>query len=83
MHKGKIIDSAAQVLLPVLTLGSQAATSLKFPDYGLVLNLLAQPFWLYSTWKSWKSANQIGMFINTVIFTIITFFGIVNYWFLK
>ena len=80
--KEKLFSNVAQIALPGLTIGGQIATSLKFPEYGLILNLLAQPFWLYSSWKAWKNAGQIGILITTVIFTIITMLGIVNYWFL-
>jgi hypothetical protein len=82
MTKEKFINSSTQVLLPSLTIGAQVATSLKFPEWGLIINLLAQPFWLYSSWKSWKEAGQIGIMITTVIFTAITAMGIINYWLL-
>jgi hypothetical protein len=80
--KEKLFNNVAQFALPGLTIGAQIATSLKFPQYGLILNLLAQPFWLYSSWKAWKQAGQIGILITTIIFTIITTLGIINYWFL-
>ena len=78
----KVFDVFAQFALPGLTIGAQILTSLKFPQFGLIANLIAQPFWLYSTWKGYKQAGQIGMFINTVVFTTITALGIINYWFL-
>ncbi len=83
MKKEKIFDSVTQFAIPILTIGSQIIISLKFPKWGLVVVLLAQPFWLYSTWKSYKQVGQIGMFINTVAFTAITIVGLVNYWILK
>ena len=55
-------------------------TSLKLPEYGLIANLISEVFWLYSTYKAWKGANQLGMFINTLIVTVILIFGIINYW---
>lgn len=82
INKEKAVSTVTQVALPALTLGAQLATSMKYPQWGLILALLAQPFWLYSSWKSWKDADQIGIFINTVVFTFITAFGIINYWFL-
>jgi len=82
MKKEKIFDSVTQFAIPILTIGSQIIISLKFPKWGLVVVLLAQPFWLYSTWKSYKKVGQIGMFINTVIFTFITIAGLINYWIL-
>lgn len=80
--KEKLFNTVAQFALPGLTIGAQIATSLKFPEYGLIMNLLAQPFWLYSSWKAWRQAGQIGILITTVIFILITMFGIINYWFL-
>jgi hypothetical protein len=82
MNSKKTFNSIAQVALPVFTLGGQLATASKFPEWGLVLNLMAQPFWLYSTWRAYKEVGQSGMFINTVIFAGITIAGIINYWFL-
>lgn len=78
----KIFDKATQIAIPTLTTGSQILISLKYPQWGLIVLILAQPFWLYSTWKSYKQADQIGIFVNTVIYTVITIFGIINYWIL-
>jgi hypothetical protein len=80
MLNEKIINSVAQVAIPVLTIGGQLAIGLKYPAWGLVLCLLAQPFWLYSTWKAYKNAGQIGLLINTILFTLVTLFGVINYW---
>jgi len=82
MKKEKIFDLVTQFAIPILTLSSQVFISLKFPQWGLFVNLLAQPFWLYSTWKAYKKVGQIGMFINTVAFTLITIYGLINYWLL-
>jgi phosphoglycerol transferase MdoB-like AlkP superfamily enzyme len=57
-------------------------TSLKMPQYGLAFNLIAQVFWLYSAYRAWKQADQIGIFINTIIITAVIIFGILNYWLL-
>jgi phosphomannomutase len=65
MTFARAFDYAAQILIPTLTLSSVLAISLKHPALGLLLNLLAQPFWLYSTYIAWKRQGQIGMFINT------------------
>lgn len=80
--KEKLFNNVAQFALPGLTIGAQIATSLKYPQFGLIINLMAQPFWLYSSWKAYKQAGQIGILITTIIFTIITAMGIINYWFL-
>ncbi len=80
MKNNKIFDSLTQIAIPVLTLGAQVILALKHPLLALILMLLAQPFWLYSSWKSYKQAGQSGILVNTVAFTFITIFGIVNYW---
>jgi hypothetical protein len=82
MSKEKVFNLVTQFALPGLTIGAQVATSLKYPQFGLIINLFAQPFWLYSSWKAYKQAGQAGIFITTIIFTIITAMGIINYWFL-
>jgi hypothetical protein len=82
-NKNKLINTVSQFAIPGLTINAQIATSLKYPQFGLIINLMAQPFWLYSSWKSYKQAGQSGILITTIIFTIITAIGIVNYWFLK
>ena len=76
-------NNLTQVALPLLTIGAQAATALKFPQWGLIIGLMVQPFWFYAAWKSFKQAGQIGILITTVIFTIVTALGIINYWFIR
>ena len=80
MKNEKIFNSLTQFAIPALTIGGQMAISMKIPQWGLVILLSAQPFWLYSSWKSYKQAGQIGIFISTVLFSIITIFGVINYW---
>ncbi|EKE19756.1 MAG: hypothetical protein ACD_8C00113G0004 [uncultured bacterium] len=82
MEKDNWINKFSQFAIPILTVGAQIITALKYPQYGLIVNLLAQPFWLYSSWKSYKEAGQIGIFVNTVVFSLVTLGGIINYWFL-
>ena len=76
-----LFNTITQVAIPVLTVGTQIAIALKYPQWGLVINLIAQPFWIYSAWKSYKKAGQIGLFITTVLVTIVISLGIVNYFF--
>ncbi len=57
-------------------------TSLKFPQYGVIANLIAQFFWLYSSYRAWHEADQIGIFIATICITLILTGGVVNYWLL-
>ena len=75
----KAFDRTAQVMLPLLTLSGFSLTSLKYPGYGLIFNLSAQIFWLYSGWKAWKNAGQIGLFITSTALTVILVYGVLNY----
>lgn len=75
-------NRTVQVCLPVFTVGGFALESLKIPEWGVVLSLISQIFWLYASYRAWKEAKQLGMFINTIILTIVFAFGVVNYWFL-
>lgn len=81
MQQDGFFDKISQFLIPFFTLGGALLISLKYPGYGLIFNLLAQPFWLHSTYKAWKTLDQWGMFLNTVVFTFITLYGVVNYFF--
>jgi hypothetical protein len=74
-------NNLMQVGLVGFTMLGFLLTSLKLPQYGLVANLVSEIFWLYSTYKAWKEADQLGMFINTLIVTAILIFGVINYWF--
>lgn len=75
-----VLNSLSQFCIPFFTLGGQLLLALKFPEWALVSNLLAQPFWLYASWRSFRHAGQIGILITTVVFTGITIVGIINYW---
>ncbi|HTW96738.1 MAG TPA: hypothetical protein VMD74_03745 [Candidatus Methylomirabilis sp.] len=81
--KRNLFDLSAQIFIPLLTIGGQLAIALKFPAWGLILVLASQPFWLYSSWKAWKNADQIGLLINSIIFAAVTALGVINYWFIK
>jgi hypothetical protein len=80
MKNEKMFNVMSQIAIPVFTIGGQLAIALKFPQWGLLFALVSQPFWLYSSWKSYKKAGQIGIFINTVMFLLVTIFGVLNYW---
>lgn len=73
-------NSLMQIGLVGFTMLGFLLTSLKLPEYGIVANLVSEVFWLYSTYKAWKEADQLGMFINTLIVTAILIFGVINYW---
>ncbi|MCX6757558.1 MAG: hypothetical protein NTZ44_01590 [Candidatus Nomurabacteria bacterium] len=80
MKKNFTINNFAQIGLVLFTLLGFLLTSLKLPQYGLVFNLVSQVFWIYSSYKAWKNANQIGIFINTLIITLVLLWGVINYW---
>ncbi len=79
----KYFNKATQVMLPTLTILGFALTSFKKPELGLISNLVAEIFWLYSSWRAWKKAGQLGIFITTIIVTAVLIYGVINYWFLK
>ena len=72
-----------QFSLVFFTVVGYLLVSMKLPAYGLIAALVSQIFWLYSSYKAWKNANQIGIFVNTIIITLTVIYGIINYWFLK
>jgi hypothetical protein len=82
MKERNLFDYLTQFIIPGLTISAQTAIAFKYPQWGLVINMLAQPFWIYSGWKAYKKAGQVGLFATTIIMTIIIAFGVVNYWFL-
>jgi hypothetical protein len=81
-QKRPIFNALMQMGLVGFTLVGFLLTSLKYPQYGLISNLISQIFWLYSSYKAWKEANQIGIFINTICILLILVYGVVNYWLL-
>jgi hypothetical protein len=52
------LNNFMQVGLTGFTITGFLLTSMKIPEYGLLFNLIAQIFWLYSSWKAGKEANQ-------------------------
>ena len=75
-----IANIVMQVGLVVCTGLGFLLTSLKLPHYGVIANLIGQVFWLYSSYRAWREADQIGIFISTVIITLILIYGVTNYW---
>ncbi|MFA6525192.1 MAG: hypothetical protein WCT33_02865 [Patescibacteria group bacterium] len=74
------VNSIFQVCLTIFTLLGFLLTSFKYPQYGLIAALISQIFWIYSSYKAWREANQIGIFITTILITFSIIFGIINYW---
>jgi len=75
-----IANIVMQIGLVVCTGLGFLLTSLKLPHYGVIANLIGQVFWLYSSYRAWREADQIGIFISTVIITLILIYGVTNYW---
>lgn len=80
MKKYLTLNNVVQIGLVVFSMLGFLLTSLKLPQYGLISALVSEIFWLYSSYKAWKNADQIGIFITTIIVTLIVLFGVVNYW---
>ncbi len=69
-----------QIGLVVFTSLGFLLTSLKLPHYGVIANLIGQVFWLYSSYRAWREADQIGILISTICITLILVYGVTNYW---
>jgi hypothetical protein len=76
------IDKVIQILLPITAIFGWLLTSLKHPEYGLIIAFTAQLLWLYVTYHGWKKANQVGGFVTTLFEIAVISFGIINYWLL-
>ena len=72
-----------QVGLMAFTIAGFLLTALKLPQYGLLCAFISQFFWLYSSYKAWKEANQIGIFLVSIVILLIVSSGIINYWLIK
>lgn len=82
MNKEVIFSKITQFAIPILTISSQIAISFKNPKAGLAIGMAVQPFWLYASYKSYKNASQIGIFVTTIIMAVLITFGFINYWFI-
>jgi hypothetical protein len=79
MQKYLNFNGLMQVCVVFFTMLGFLLIAFKQPGWGLISNLVSEPFWLYSSYKSWKKADQIGAFVNTVMITLILIFGVLNY----
>ena len=82
MKKYFTLNSLVQIGLTVFTLLGFLLVALKLPQYGVISSLISQIFWLYSSYQAWRQAAQIGIFIVSIVATIIFMIGVVNYWFI-
>jgi len=78
----QVFNVLMQIGLVRFTMLGFLLTGLKMPEYGLIANLISEIFWLYSSYRAWKEANQIGIFITTILVSLVILAGIINYWFL-
>jgi len=79
MKKYLNFNGMVQVCIFFFTAMGFLLIGLKLPGWGLLSNLISQPFWLYSSYRSWKNADQIGSFLTTLMITAILLFGVFNY----
>lgn len=80
LKKHCTFDNGMQIGLLTFTTIGFLLTAMKLPQYGVIVSLAAQVFWIYSAHKAWKEAGQIGIFINTILLTAVFGYGVVNYW---
>jgi len=84
MFKSKtaLFDKISNICLPIFSILGFLLISLKLPQWGQASVLFSEIFWLYSGYRAWKNANQIGIFVTAVVITIILLGGLINYWLL-
>lgn len=70
-----------QILLGVLSVLAVACTQANYPihKWAPIFGILSQPFWLYSTW----TAGLYGIFLLSVLYTLIWAYGCWKYWIKK
>jgi hypothetical protein len=73
-------EKIVQVMLPTSTLIGFLLISMELPHWGVMVALFSQIFWLYSAYRAWNTAGQIGIFVNTILSTLIFAYGVINYW---
>ncbi len=73
-------NAVAQVCLTVFTVLGFLLTSMKMPEWGLIAALISQVFWLYSSYKAWREADQLGIFVTTIFIVLTLLYGVFNYW---
>ncbi|MDO8523675.1 MAG: hypothetical protein Q7R74_00425 [bacterium] len=76
------LNTFMQIGLVGFTMAGFLLTSFKLPQYGLAANLISEVFWIYASYKAWKEANQVGIFITTIATTLVILWGVINYWLL-
>lgn len=74
------LNVVMQIGLTTFTIGGFLLTAMKLPEYGLLSMLVSQVFWFYSSYRAWREARQIGIFLTTVAISCIVLWGVINYW---
>jgi hypothetical protein len=74
-------NSVSQICLVAFTGAGYLLIALKMPQYGIIVSLVGQIFWFRGSYKAWKEAKQPGLFVNTIIITIVLIVGAINFWF--
>ena len=78
-----LFSTTIQVGLIALTLIGTMLIALELPEYGIVIQWVAQIFWLYNTYIIYRDDNtQWGMFVLSIIMALVIWYGILNYWYL-
>ncbi|MDD5377275.1 MAG: hypothetical protein PHH16_04120 [Candidatus Gracilibacteria bacterium] len=80
MKKYCTLNNVMQIGLLIFTGIGFLLMSMKLPQYGVIVSLFAQIFWFYASYKAWKEAGQISIFINTFALTVVFAYGVLNYW---
>lgn len=57
MPKRTRMDTVTQFAIPGLMAIGYLLTSMKYTQWGVIVNLTAQPFWFYSSYKAYKEAG--------------------------
>lgn len=73
------LETVSQISLTILSLAGVVASvshNFKLRRWSPVLGVVAQPFWLYSTWH----AGMWGIFAVSFVYLAIYSFGVWNLW---
>lgn len=74
----EFLDEVSQYAIPFFTLIGIFLIARKV-KWGFLFALLAQPFWLFTSYVH----DQWGVFLNTMIYTGIILYGVYNWFFGK
>jgi hypothetical protein len=72
----ELLDTISQYAIPLFTLSGIFLIARKV-KWGFLLALIAQPFWLFTSYVH----GQWGVFFNTMVYTSIVLYGVYNWFF--